>query len=193
VKKKLGSVKMLVTVLALGLLSAACENGVQEVEGNVGINYQKANPVASVSAEVKTLTQTPYTGYSETNSYVFLAWDAADNVSWYEIFYQQEGKKTVQSGNQDLNQIPGYVFDSSGSPYYPVKPNAANTDDMDIDKYAAYGQFKTVTVSGGSSTVTREGNFLLGKKYRFGVRTSALASSGQTLQSDIVWSEYVQF
>jgi hypothetical protein len=191
VKKKLGSIKMLVTALALALLAAACENGVQEVEGNVGLNYEKANPVAAVAAEVKTLTQTPGTGSSTAYYYVFLAWDAADNVNNYSIVFQQEGKKTVQSGS--LNQAPGYVFDSSGSQYNPVKPNAANDDDRDIDKYIAYGQLKTVTVSGGSTTVTSGGNFLLGKRYRFGVRTSALVTSGQTLQSDIVWSDYVQF
>ena len=191
-KKKPGLAGMLVTVLALGLLSAACENGVQEVEGNVGLNYDKASPVAAVAADVKTLTQTPYTGYTVTYSYVFLAWDAVDNVSRYEIVYQQDGKKTVQSGN--LNQMPGYVFDSaSTSPSNPVKPNAANADDRDIDKYTAYGQFKTVTVTGGSTSTAPGGNFLLGKKYRFGVRTSLLNSGPLAASSDIVWSDYVQF
>jgi hypothetical protein len=195
VKKKLGSVAMLVMVLALGVLFAACENGVQEVEGNVGINYSKANPVASVTAREETLT---LASSSTKYSYVFLSWDAVDNVSNYQVVYQQEGKKTVQStggsgggggSGGSLSPISGYAFDSAAfSSQSPIK------DIQDIDKYIAYAMFRSVSPNGSGGIMTNNyGNFLQGKKYRFGVRTSPLVSGSESTQSDIVWSEYVQF
>ena len=204
-KKYFGVVGVLVMVLAFGVLFTSCENDVQEVKGNVGINYAKANAVASVTAkEEKLVDITTGNSYpAGTYSYIYLSWDAAENVSGYTVFYQQEGKNTVQQFStssslwvSDSLSISGqmgyggYVFDTTSTyPSYPLKRG-----EVDVDKWYALGPRKVV-VSGTPTTTYRGGPFSIieGQKYRFGVRTSPLSFAGDATYSDIVWSDYLQF
>jgi hypothetical protein len=132
--------------------------------------------VASVTAEKK--------ANGNNINFVVLSWDAVDNVSGHSFYYQQEGRKTVQSVSSGyFSMAPGYVFDTTDTSDTPITPNAADSNDRNIDKYIAFWKYN---VSGSISLLT-------GKKYRFGVRTSALIQNGQSTQSDIVWSGYLQF
>jgi hypothetical protein len=193
--------------LQFGFILAGCDTPTQ-VEGDVGINLGKANPVAKVTAEKKDLI----IGTNASNipvgtySYVYVSWDAADNVSGYNFYYQEEGKKTVQQPNTgditvrdndtssntvDISYQQGFggrVFnETSGSPRNPL---TTGPDGSDVDKWYALGLRKAVTDKG---TYGSHFNIIGGKKYRFGVRTTALNISTQSTSSDIVWSDYVEF
>ncbi|GHU96674.1 hypothetical protein FACS189483_00340 [Spirochaetia bacterium] len=88
--KKLQKVGILACALVLSLVVAGCENGIQEIEGNVGINTNKAPQVSSV-----TVTKTT------DGQYYIVSWDAvAEDVS-YALYFKQEGKKSSinTSGN----------------------------------------------------------------------------------------------
>jgi hypothetical protein len=145
---------MLVMVLAWGLLFAACENPVQEVEGNVGISNPKANPVASVAA-----------GKTTAGTEIIVKWDAVEGASTYTLYYQQEGKKTAVSVGTSAQNSNTYADDGS------------SLGNADVDKWSA--------------KFTKPTAFITGQKYRFGVRTTPLAT--YTAVSNIVWSSYVQF
>ena len=151
-KNKMSLVGMLVVVLTLGVVFTACENEPQEVK----IVLTKANAVSKVMAINTSSATSSYYSYQAT-----LSWDAVGDVSDYEVFVQEQEKKTI--GELSVNITSSLT---------------------DIDK-------KTATVSLGSGTSSTPS--LLGKSYRFGVRTTPLSSSVNTTYSDIVWSDYVSF
>jgi hypothetical protein len=153
---------MAAMVLALGLVLAGCENGVQEVEGTVKVAQDKPAGVASVTAVLTTgnLLGQSYKG-------VIISWDAVDNAQSYSVYYQQEGKKTMQSS----------YYVNAQSDYTYAAADGAQTLNTDIDKWSALAKL------GGSSGIT----VIPGKKYRFGIQTQGFDNNS----SDIVWSGYV--
>jgi fibronectin type 3 domain-containing protein len=73
---------MLVMTLALGMF-AGCENGVQEIEGSVGINEQKAPQAGAVTYKI-----------TDTKQYVIVSWDAAAEDVYYRVYLKQDDKKS---------------------------------------------------------------------------------------------------
>jgi hypothetical protein len=115
--KKICFVGMLASVLTLGVLFAACENGVQEVEGNVNATQVvvKAAGVASVTA---LQTTTP-------KDYIIVSFDAVENASSYTLYRQQDGKKSINTG--------GSVGNNST---YNATTGVETYSNSDVDKWS---------------------------------------------------------
>jgi hypothetical protein len=139
----------LAALLVCGMAFTACENGVQDVK----MVLDQANKVASVTAVTGT-------------NLVIVSWDAAEDAGGYQLFYREEGKKTVQ-------QISGGI----GNPQNAVTYGADGTSipNTDPDKWSAL----VSPVLAGT-----------GRSLRFGIRTSPL-QSGNITYSDIEWSNVI--
>jgi hypothetical protein len=107
-KNKMSLVGMLVVVLTLGVVFTSCENEPQEVK----IVQTKANAVSKVTA-TKLTTSTGSGSYITYTHTVSLTWDAASDVSGYTVYYQEQGKKTIQeitsSNSLTLNTVGGDI------------------------------------------------------------------------------------
>jgi hypothetical protein len=102
-KSTLFLVGMAVLALSFGLVLAGCENGVQEVEGEVSINYpQVAAP--SITAEKTT-----------DGKYLILRWDAVENAGDYQVYSNQEGKNTILGGGSGATNRVTYKADGTSS------------------------------------------------------------------------------
>jgi hypothetical protein len=102
------------------MVLAGCENGVQEIEGNVGINDNKAPQVGAV-----TVTKTT------NNQYYIVSWDAvAEDVS-YSLYFQQDGKKSSSS-------ISG-AYGQNRYKYDPATGEEIANDDFDKWSYRVEG------------------------------------------------------
>jgi hypothetical protein len=147
-----GMVSLVILTLMAALLTGCAQEitGSVDIDGNVGIKWEKCNAPAGVSA-LKTTD----------NAYVILKWSAPENVSAYEVYYQQEDKKTLVEFGSGQN-ISIYADDDGA-----VSANA------DVDKWSM-----RIAVSAAT--------FTAGKKYRFGVRSCPL---NKWLEySDIQWA-----
>jgi hypothetical protein len=144
-KKRL--ISAVIAAVVLMFLLAACDEP-QEVKI---VGYAQSETVEKVTA-----TQTI------NRAYITVTWDAITNGSSYNVYVQQEGKKSMNYiGNGQNNSIYGGV-DGTSIP---------NTD---LDKWS-YNISNSLTY--------------IGKSLRFGV--AANDSNPNHAISDIVWSEYI--
>jgi ABC-type antimicrobial peptide transport system permease subunit len=112
-KKRLISV--LIAVVFLMVMFAACSDEPQEV--NIA-DYSASGPsVGKVEAKVGTNLKK-----------VIVTWEAANNATGYNVYYQKEGVKAPSSIGSGLNNY--YTYDgngdqtyASGSPVYNTDPN----------------------------------------------------------------------
>ncbi len=176
-------------LMVLGMMFTACENGVQEIKGDIGgsvaINVPKAPAVSAVSPTL----------LSNKNGYI-IRWDAVAEDLNYIVYVQPEGKKS-------------YLFDMYGQNAYKMNDSdgwgllyQANDN---IDKWSA--MFATSSILprlndadldvAAELAAELEGNgFHMGKfpsagKYRFGVRSYYIDGRSNAVASDIKWSDYV--
>jgi hypothetical protein len=159
-KKRLISV--LIAVVFLMVMFAACSDEPQEVKV---VGQSMSNPTVNSVTVVK----------SNDNKSVILTWDAVENGTAYTVYWQREGKKTVE-------RIGSEVYDYSDSPLKFIgwwkTYNAAlvSSDNTDQDKWTAVYTFNTATPSA---------------KYRFGISASVVGA-GSLNTTSIKWSEYIQ-
>ncbi|GHU37191.1 hypothetical protein FACS1894172_20540 [Spirochaetia bacterium] len=141
---------MAAMVLSFGLVLAGCDDGgVQEVK----VVTDKANAVAAVTA---TLTS--------DDLGVIISWDAVDNAYDYNIYYQQEGKKTIQSFSS---------YAQNAKTYDPA--DGTEITNTDVDKWSVLAELNSRI------------SLISSKKYRFGVQVTDFSYN----DSDIVWSGYI--
>ena len=112
-KKQFEMVGMLVMVLALGFLFAAC---VQEVTGTVETTNHKVSAVSRVEV-------------TKVNNYIILRWEAVADADEYALYYQQEGKKTIGS-------VPSSNGDAQNQYAYSLLTGYQESND-DVDKWSA--------------------------------------------------------
>jgi hypothetical protein len=150
---------MLAMALAFGFVVMGCDTPLQD-GGTVKIDSNKAPGPGNVEAVPTTANLV-----SQGVKGVIVSWDAAENASGYQLYVQQEDKKTIES-NIGTPQNNNTYASSDGAP-------SVNTDP---DKWSALVQLQPGTVQSG-------------KKYRFGVQTNPIQQS--YIPSDIVWSDYI--
>jgi hypothetical protein len=161
-KSKWFLVGMAVLVLAFGFVLAGCENGVQQVEGEVSVKHpQVAAP--TITAEKTT-----------DGKYLILRWDAVADGRGYEVYLNQEGKKTIDSLSGSGSGISGPTH----SVTFKVDGTSAVNNDPDkwnvkIPLTAAFGAERP--------------------KVRFGVRAYGGAYDGREWDgSGIAWTDYYE-
>jgi hypothetical protein len=167
-KKWLGFGGLPVMALALGFLFTACDN-----PQKVDVVFSKANAVALVTV-----------GKTTDNQYVIVKWTAAENVRDYDLLVQQEGKTTQQSGSS-------FGLYEAQNKYTYSTANGAQENNGDMDSWSARGSMTRSEWDGEKMIPVP--NYTSGKKYRFGIQTTELVPTGNSVPSDIVWSDYVQF
>jgi len=111
--KKLFLTAMTSILLAFGLITISCDNGVQEIKGTIDLVYDKGTPVASVKVQK-----------TNDNSFVVISMDAVDNGGSYNVVLQMEGKKTVNSIGNAQNLLIYSLY------------NGATSNNTDPDKWS---------------------------------------------------------
>ena len=98
-KNKMSLVGMLVVVLTLGVVFTSCENEPQEVK----IVQTKANAVSKVTVAPNHVSSggSAYTPPTYTHT-ALLTWNAVGDVSDYTVYYQEQGKKTIQTVSSSI-------------------------------------------------------------------------------------------
>jgi len=154
-KRKLIGAALAAVVLMI--LFAACSDEPQLVA------WQPAKSVAAVTPEQTT-----------DKYYVLIKWDAIEDGTNYQVYVQEEGKKTVYQfgGGQNSN-----IY--SPTTGFPSIPNT------DRDKWSKIISVE-YTITGTTYT---DGELPNGKKYRFGVVTEDIKPSHSS--SEIKWSDYI--
>jgi hypothetical protein len=79
-KAVLGTAGMLAAALVLGMAVAGCDDGTQDVN----VLDKKTDGPSNVKAIQTT-----------DKNFVILSWDAASGASNYSVYYQKDGKKTI--------------------------------------------------------------------------------------------------
>jgi len=159
-----------IVLLAVAFLFTACPE-VQQIEGDVTSTQNAVGGPSKVTAEA---------GASGTTDQkaVVVKWTAASNAIGYTVYWQEQGKKTVNVfGGNAQNAVVDTLAPASSAPNYAV-----NTD---VDAWSARDTYSTVTTNPIAGSSLRPGI-----KARFGVSANSTVGSGNT-SSKIVWSAYI--
>jgi len=111
---------------------------------------------------------------------ILVKWVAAKDASGYDIYVQEEGKKTQSTITYDGSNVyatNSYVFSSANGNY-------VSGGNPDVDNWSCIFDVRRI-----SNKVDSTGNQIPAGKYRFGV-TAYNTTPGQT-NSDIKWSDYI--
>jgi hypothetical protein len=154
-KSKWFLVGLAVLVLAFGFVLAGCENGVQQVEGEVSLKHPQ---VAAPTITVEKTTD---------GKYLILRWDAVADGHDYEVYLNQEGKKTIDTIGGATHFM---TFKVDGTSVVNNDPDKWN---VKIPHIAAFGAER--------------------QKVRFGVSAFGGANDGRDwAESGIAWTDYYE-
>lgn len=150
---------MLIVMLSTFVMFTGCGGDDSPTVQDVNVVNQKidkATPVASVTAARTT-----------TGEYLIISWKAVANTSYYELWYQQNTKVS-------LNRIFYDFFVSPQNAWTYSAVNGAATPNTDIDSW---------------SVRIEASEFPVGVAFRFGIITDSII--GGISSSDMVWSSVV--
>jgi hypothetical protein len=157
-----------ILLMTMCVLFIACENGIQDAnlvkmdQEMFDKLHPKSNPVKSVSAVLT------------TNRTSFIYWfDAVENVKGYNVWWQQEGLKTVNSIlAKPQNKSVFALADRSALP------------NNNLDFWSNY-------IIANQTVGTASVYSVTGERYRIGVST--ISTDSALLESDIIWSDFVDY
>jgi predicted small secreted protein len=170
--------------LALALAFSACQNGVQEIEGDVGINY-RALSAPTVSNDVVVSTATT----NGLPDFLAISWTAGSGfekgVDRFEVFIRIEGKPTYHKLVSALAPNPpvnGTTYTAAGGTNYS----------SDLDKWSGKitiaNLFTDMGANASMSALVMADIGLNG--IRFGVRAIPGDSyGGYRVPSGIAWTD----
>ena len=137
---KKGLIGVAIAIVVLMVLFTACDKDKEPQDVNL-VGFSKAQSVAFVTA-----TQIG------SNYYVLVSWDAVENGSNYDLYYKQEGKKTVNNyyagtGSRGVGPQNRYTITTSSITSSTI-PQISTTANTDIDKWSAVIDVQYNTYSG---------------------------------------------
>jgi hypothetical protein len=174
-----------VACLALALVFAACQNGTQEIEGDVGIKYTPISAPTLVGEGLElSAVMVPAPGIGQVPSYLYLSWDAgpgfeASAGDTFDVFIQFRNTNTFYKLATVSSNT--YTYDKATDNILVLNRN--------IDRYYYAFYVLTPNLPNGPSGLSAADVFAKG--VRFGIRAvPGNAYGGYRVPSDITWTAY---
>jgi hypothetical protein len=153
---------MLVVVLFTILSCSDTDDKDDTKDNNNYQNRPRSKPVSGVSVLI-----------TSNNNYVIVSWDAIENGYSYNVFIQQENKKSIVS-THNMQDGSNWIQAQNKNAY--ATADGALILNTDIDKW---------------SVRIPTSNLWTNARYRFGV--TSFEFDDDKAASDVTWSSYVQY
>jgi len=153
---------MLIVIVSITILG--CNDTDDTKDNNNYQNREKSKSVSGVTALI-----------TSNNKYVIVSWEAIENGAGYNVYIQQENKKSIISTTNMIDDVDNNWIQAQNK-YAYATADGAKIANQDIDKW---------------SVRIPTSNLWTNAKYRFGV--TSYEFDDYKSASDIVWSSYIQY